>query len=577
MRAVKMGCLSLFFLSSCFPMIANAQTGMITGRVVSEDGAGLPNVSVYLNPIASSRRAASRDLSETVATDKEGNFRFTGLAEGLYTVNASSAKGYIPRPIPAAERIARGPYRTGDHVNFTMVRGGVITGRVMTANGEPMIGVQVSAMIVKDFEGNTRQMVLGGRPRLTDDRGVYRIYGLAPGTYVVFTRGNMAGSPVSAYEGYAPTYHPSSTRETAAEVTVTTGAEASGIHIRYRGERGYTVSGAVISATPAPPNFATTVALYNVSTGFQAGTGYARPGDVRSPFAIFGVTDGEYEVTVRRFVEETEDFLFSSRRVTIKGADVGGIALKLAPMASVSGKVVVETSPATCEGERKSPLEDVVVSARRDTPLPQALSLFKPSQYAASMNPNGEFTIKNIDPGRYFIIARSLGENWYAKSIAVSAAPAGRRSASLLTPIDAARNGLALKSSDRMSGLVMTVAGGAASLRGRLAPENEGSRLPAKMIVHLVPAETDSADAVLRYYEAVAGKEGEFDFKNVAPGKYRLIARAAPDDAPTYSPATPVAWGANERAKLRKEAEALKIEVELKPCQRLSDQVVKYR
>jgi hypothetical protein len=63
---------------------------------------------------------------------------------------------------------------------------------------------------------------------------------------------------------------------------------------------------------------------------------------------------------------------------------------------------------------------------------------------------------------------------------------------------------------------------------------------------------------------------------NLAPGKYWLIARAASDDETSDRPIAPIAWDANERAKLRKEAEALKLEVELKPCQRRSNQVVKY-
>src|SRR5215831_15915374 len=130
---------------------------------------------------------------------------------------------------------------------------------------------------------------------------------------------------------------------------------------------------------------------------------------------------------------------------------------------------------------------------------------------------------------------------------------------------------------NRVAGLIVTISNGAASLRGRLAPENEGSRPPARLIVHLVPVETASADDILRYAEAVAGKEGAFEFKNIAPGKYRLIARAAQDDAPIDRPATPIAWDVNERARPRKEAEALKVEVDLKPCQRVSDQVVKYR
>ena len=50
-----------------------------------------------------------------------------------------------------------------------------------------------------------------------------------------------------------------------------------------------------------------------------------------------------------------------------------------------------------------------------------------------------------------------------------------------------------------------------------------------------------------------------------------------PEDEPSDGPPSPAAWDAVERAKLRKEAEAMKTEVELKPCQRITDQVVKYR
>ncbi|HEY7180972.1 MAG TPA: hypothetical protein VIC84_06120 [Blastocatellia bacterium] len=81
----------------------------------------------------------------------------------------------------------------------------------------------------------------------------------------------------------------------------------------------------------------------------------------------------------------------------------------------------------------------------------------------------------------------------------------------------------------------------------------------------------------MRYGEAVVGRDNSFEFKNLAPGKYRLLVRAARDVQFGDSPPAPVAWDANERAKLRKEAEAMKIEVDLKPCHRVSDQVVKYR
>ncbi|HEV2669193.1 MAG TPA: hypothetical protein VG324_30025, partial [Blastocatellia bacterium] len=143
-------------------------------------------------------------------------------------------------------------------------------------------------------------------------------------------------------------------------------------------------------------------------------------------------------------------------------------------------------------------------------------------------------------------------------------------------PADIARNGITLKAGEKITGVVAIIADGAAGLSGKVIPATEGSRLPARLRVHLVPAEAGTANDALRYAEAFAQGNGSFSMSNIAPGKYWLIARAAPDDEMSDGPPAPAAWDANERAKLRKEAESTKTEVELKPCQRVTDQVVKY-
>jgi hypothetical protein len=117
-----------------------------------------------------------------------------------------------------------------------MIKGVVITGRVTNAAGAPLIDVLVNAAMVGDADGNpARRGPI--RPRFTDDRGYYRIYGLSPGTYIVYASNAFLTLP-TPYDGNAPTYHPSSTRDTAAEVMVTSGGEASGVDIR----RGATIS-----------------------------------------------------------------------------------------------------------------------------------------------------------------------------------------------------------------------------------------------------------------------------------------------------------------------------------------------
>jgi hypothetical protein len=94
--------------------------------------------------------------------------------------------------------------------------------------------------------------------------------------------------------------------------------------------------------------------------------------------------------------------------------------------------------------------------------------------------------------------------------------------------------------------------------------------------IHLIPAEAPAADEVLRYAEAFARSDGSFLFSNLAPGKYWLIARAAPDDKTSDLPLTPVAWDATERAKLRCEARSAKNDIELKPCGRMKEYVLRF-
>jgi hypothetical protein len=122
----------------------------------------------------------------------------------------------------------------------------------------------------------------------------------------------------------------------------------------------------------------------------------------------------------------------------------------------------------------------------------------------------------------------------------------------------------------------MIIAQGAASLSGKIVPAREGERLPKRLRVHLIPAETTAADELIRYAEATVGGDGSFEFKHVAPGKYMLHTRQATEKEANDDQSRPVAWDAVERAKLRREAAAAKNEIELKVCERVKDHVLRW-
>src|SRR5215510_16546461 len=174
-------------------IISNAQQGgTITGRVINDEGTGMPNVTVHIIRAPAGRRAPSPRRNTEVVTDKNGNFRGARLSPGLYTVDVPRVKEYVMRPLTAAESGERRYYRVGENITITLVKGGVITGRVTNSDGQPMVGVDVSATMVRDAEGYSVRDAPEGEPRMTDDRGIYRIFSLRPGSYIVGTSGSMS-------------------------------------------------------------------------------------------------------------------------------------------------------------------------------------------------------------------------------------------------------------------------------------------------------------------------------------------------------------------------------------------------
>ncbi len=313
------------------------------------------------------------------------------------------------------------------------------------------------------------------------------------------------------------------------------------------------------------------------------GSTLARAGENEGGFAIFGLSDGEYELEASFSNPETNYWARSEpRRVTVRGANVSGIELRLLPLASIAGQVAIETSPNACNPKAKILFEEIAFSAQPDQKSTEAsVSRLRNNLPTVAANEKGEFRIPALPPGRYRIQPNLPSENWFIKSIAARSGA----TTTITTPRqsankpdisnDLARYGAVLKQAEKLTGVTVTIADGAASLLGKVTAAKEGSKLPSRLRIHLVPAEPTSADEVLRYEQTMADN-ADFAFTNLSPGKYWLLARAIPENEPVDRPAQPAAWDAAERAKLRKEAEAAKNEIELKPCQRVTDQILKY-
>ena len=155
-----------------------AGTAVLTGTVVTDSPSPQPvrHATVRLaGPAGTSARL--------VGTGDEGTFEFVALPAARYSVSASKIGSVTT--FYGSKRPGRGPgvpvaLLDGERASIVLklLPGAVITGTIADHHGRPAAGVPVLAV-------DTRADAAAPARALTDDRGVYRIYGLAPGDYVV--------------------------------------------------------------------------------------------------------------------------------------------------------------------------------------------------------------------------------------------------------------------------------------------------------------------------------------------------------------------------------------------------------
>jgi hypothetical protein len=518
----------------------------------------------------------SRSIRRAVSTDNEGNFKVNDLPAGAYSV-AVTAPGFVnPKSGMSDETQC---YRLGANVTITMIKGGVITGRVLDAASQPLVGSPVRAIRVRDGEGRSvNENTSVSRPGMSDDRGVYRLYGLQPGSYIVCAggAGEILSSSIGSRE--VPTYYPSATRDTAQVVPVSAGLEIRDVDIRHRGESGYAVSGRVVSVSDAGATLAPniTIELFHSGTGILV-AGASVNTRLGNGFGVYGVPDGEYEIVARQgggdfgARNEVSSSASAPHRVTVRGGDVSGLELRLVALGSITGRVALEKlDKADCQITRRGQLEELLLIPQREDREFRRSAFARFSQ-AATPDDRGEFAVRDLEPGRYRLNPQLPSDHWYVKTMSLATAAPTRTPAARTDAPSLATSGIMLKGGERLMGLTLTIAEGAARVSGRV----EGKKLPARLRIHLAPAEAEAVSDALRYAEVVTRDES-FSLSHLAPGKYWLLARAVPDDESDEQPAKPAAWDADARAKLRREARAANQVIELTPCQRVKDFVLKF-
>jgi hypothetical protein len=227
----------------------------VSGRVTIK-GEAAKWVKVFLQP-QQRMGPGNNGTTPSAKTNENGYFRITGLPAGRY-VPISLTPGYIMPKGGTDYMMARGAAfdiaegEVIENLDIELIPGSVITGRVTDSNGRPLVEEQVHLWWLDKngtpLEFSTRVL---NKMLTTDDRGVYRIFGLSEGRYIL-----SAGEYSKGDDGYVPkTYHPDVTDKSQAKVVeVGAGQEVTGIVISVAEvAKTYSISGRVVNADDGQP------------------------------------------------------------------------------------------------------------------------------------------------------------------------------------------------------------------------------------------------------------------------------------------------------------------------------------
>jgi hypothetical protein len=496
--------------------------GVVQGQVIRSDS----RAAVAAARVVAAKVGGPVEDYRTVSADVAGRFLISGLPSGTYRIYAhrdgfrrteygQHPAGTSGRPVvvTAAQSVA--------DILISVTPLGVVAGLV-TEGGHPVPDVQILALRPVYVDGERQMRVVADA--VSDDRGEYRLFDLAPGTYLV-----SAERPVSRLEGdyllrpvpstlpgglarearlvltpetidadvlesttVLPVFYPGVPGAAdAAPVAVAAGAVVSGINLDLPRVPVYGVRGRV-QIDGIDPSTTITVSLTSAD-GARLPIRQVKAIDGR--FDIDRVPPGTYEVRAGATFGPGAS---PAATVVVVAQDVEGLVLGVRPGVTIAGRV-------SMDGDTP-PVGRTTVQLIGEA-LPR-----RPVEAAA----DGSFVFEDVAPGRYrFRVARDGRATWI-------------RAARLGTDdVRFAPMRVEAAAAPRSLDIVLGEGTGAIDVR---ALDAAGRPAPGVLVVAVPDVQRRGRSELFAF--GTTGGDGRVRLDEVAPGRYEVFASAdLPSDA----------------------------------------------
>lgn len=484
------------------------QLGVVRGRVLAvESNTPVGKAVLSLRSEANLRGERPR----TVRTNARGEYEFKDLKPGKYVLSVAR-NGFVSQSYGQKDNqdfagqqvgttLSLGPGEVLGDIEFELIRAGVVEGRVVDQDNEPLALVSVMLSSYRSI-GGERSLIPASRAQ-TDDRGQFRLFDIPPGSYFLSAAASgfrFIGGDEPEERSFPPTYYPGVlSPEQATKVQVAAGVEVGGFHFTLIETLSYSVSGRVLAADGRPAHSVWVMTVKQSPESILSVGGRGANTDLYGNFRVANLLPGKYRL-IARSQRRGEDVQLASTMVEVTDRNIDGLTLVQGTGGEVSGWIAVDGDAAVLDWRRIS------------------LGLWPTSGGVRFMFGGGAqveedftFRISNLLGGLYRFAVRLPPGNHYVEAVRV----AGQ---------DITDREIELRDTDRLEGVEVRILSDGARING-FVEQADGREAAAGATVVVFAADSQFRGRHSRFTRTTQTDQGgRFSLEGLVPAAYLVCA-----------------------------------------------------